>query len=453
MAAEVKTSVTELPQSRVRVEVEVAPEEVSRALEAAAARIGRDLKMAGFRKGKVPAPVVIGRMGRDAVLDEAVRERLGRWYSAAIGASRIVAVGDPELELGDLPAEHEPFTFSIEIGVRPPATLAQWRGIEAPRREPTVAEELIDSQIEQARERLARLETVDRAAAAGDYVVVDYTGTVDGEPIEGGQARAQLVELGADRLIPGFEQGLLGARAGEERTLELRFPDEYGAAELAGREAVFEVSVTEVREKLLPELDDDFALDAAGLDTLAELRDDLRSRLLEADEHAVEREFREAVLDAAAQAATVTVPDALIEARAKEAWERRLHALSHRGITKEAYLQISGSTEEEVLAAARPSAERSLRAEAVIAAIVEAEAIEPSDEELLETLERSVEPDEAGKVPDPAKLLAQLRRSGRLEELRADVAADQALELLVAAAVPITPERAAAREKLWTPGS
>jgi trigger factor len=453
MAAAVTTTVTELPESRVRVEVEVPAAEVSRALEAAALRIGRDLKLAGFRKGKVPAPVVIGRMGREAVLDEAVRGRLGRWYSAAIGASRIVAVGEPEIALGDLPAEREPFTFSIEIGVRPVAKLADWRGIEAPRREPAVDEELIDRQIEQARDRLARLEAVERAAADGDFVVIDFRGTIDGEPIEGGEARAQLVELGAARLIPGFEQGLLGARAGEERTLELRFPDDYTVTELAGRDAVFEVSVAEVREKVLPELDDDFALDAAGLDNVAELREDLRARLLEADERTLEREFRDAVLDAAADAATITVPDALIEARAKEAWERSVHALSHRGVSKETYLQISGSSEEEMLAAARPAAERSLRAESVIAAIVAAEGIEPSDEELLAALERSVEPDESGRVPEPKKLLAQLRRSGRLDDLRADVAAEQALERLVAAAVAITPERAAAREKLWTPGS
>jgi trigger factor len=222
---------------------------------------------------------------------------------------------------------------------------------------------------------------------------------------------------------------------------------------LAGQDATFEITVSEVREKLLPELDDDFALDAAGFDTLAELREDLRAKLLDADEAAVEREFREAVIDAAADAATVTVPEPLIEARAKEAWEQRLHTLSHRGVSKDAYLQIIGSTEEQMLEGARPSAERALRAEAVIAAIVASEAIEPSDDELLAALERSVEPDESGRVPDPAKLLTQLRRGGRLEDLRADVAADQALDRLVSAAVAISPERAAAREKLWTPGS
>jgi trigger factor len=452
MASDLRTTVTELPQSRVRVEVVVAPEDVARATEAAAARIGRDLKLPGFRKGKVPPAVVIGRVGREAVVDDAVRERLARWYSAAIGESGIVTVGDPDITLGELPGEHEPFTFSFEIGVRPVATLAQWRGIEAPRREPTVAEEQIDAQIEQARDRLARLETVERAATAGDFVVIDYTGTIGGEQIEGGEGRAQLVELAAGRLIPGFEEGLIGASGGEQRTLDLRFPDDYGAAQLAGREAVFEVSVAEVREKVLPELDDDFALEAAGLDSVQELREDLRTRLFEVDERAVEAEFRNAVLEAAAEAASITVPDTLVDARAREALERSLHSLSRRGISKEAYLQIAGATEEELIATARPGAERARRAEAVIAAIVAAESIEPSDDELLAALEQSVQPDESGRVTDPKKLLAQLRRAGRLEDLRADVAADQALERLVQAAVAITPERAAAREKLWTPG-
>ena len=254
-------------------------------------------------------------------------------------------------------------------------------------------------------------------------------------------------------MLPGFEEGLLGVRAGEQRTLDVRFPDDYGASELAGQDARFEVSVSEVREKVLPELDDDFAVDAAGLDTLEELREDLRARLLEVDEQAVEREFREAVIDAAAAAATVTVPEELVEARAKEAWEQRLHSLSHSGISKDAYLRIVGSSEEEMLAAARPSAERALRAEAVIAAIVEEEGIEPSDEDLLAALERSIEPDERGKLPDAGKLLAQLRRSGRIDDLREDVASGQALDRLVEAAVAISPGRAAAREKLWTPGS
>jgi trigger factor len=453
MDAPVSATVTPLADSRVRVDVQVAPAELGRALDSAARQIGSTMRLPGFRRGKVPAAIVIGRIGRDAVLEEAVRERLGRWFAAAVSETRIVPVGDPEITLGEDAGEGEPFPFSFEIGVRPVAKLGEWRGIEAPRREPRADDELVERQLEDARERLARVETVDRPAGPHDFLVIDFEGSVDGEPIEGASARAQLVELGAGRLLPGFDEGLAGATAGEERTLNIRFPDDYSVPELAGRDAVFAVTVAEVREKVLPELDDDFALDAAGMDTLDELREDVRARLREADERAVEREFREAVLDAAAERADVTVPAALVEARAKEAWESRLHALSHQGVSKEAYLRISGTSEEEILESARPAAERALRAESVIAAIVESEKIEPTDEDLLAVIGETITPDARGKAGDPKRLMAQLRKTGRLESLREDVAERQALDRLVEAAVAITPERAAAREKLWTPGS
>jgi trigger factor len=448
------TTVTELPESRARVEVEVSAREIASAVDAAAAALGKNLRLPGFRKGKIPAPVLIQRLGRDAVLDDAVRERLSRWYTQAIGESAIAPVGDPDITLGDLPAEGEPLRFSFEIGVRPLAKLGDWRGLEVARREPTVAETDVERQLEEARERLARLEPVDRAAARGHFVVVDYTGTIDGETIEGGTGRGQLIELGSGRLVPGFEEGLIGAVAGEERTIEVTFPADYEASELAGRPATFTVTVNEVREKQLPELDDDFATDAGGFDTLDELREEIRGGLRESDERAVEREFRGAVLDAAVAASKVDVPDALIDARNRETWERTLHSLEHRGLSKEAFLQIAGKTEDEVLAEARPDAEQSLRREAVLSAIIAAEAIEPTDEELIAPLLERMPPEQRPASPAAqAKLLERLRKAGRLSELREDVAADRALEELVAAAQPIDPGRAAAREKLWTPGS
>jgi trigger factor len=448
------TTVTELPESRARVEVEVSDREVASAIDASARALGRNLRLPGFRKGKVPTPVLIQRLGRDAVLDEALRERLSRWYTQAVGASGIAAIGDPDISLGDLPAEGEPLRFSFEIGVRPVATLGEWRGLEVARREAAVAEQDVERQLEEARERLARLEPVERPAARGDFVVIDFAGTIDGEPIEGGQGRGQLVELGSGRLVPGFEEGLIGASAGEERTLEVTFPPDYEASHLGGAQATFAVTVNEVREKQLPELDDDFATDAAGLDTLEELREEIRGSLLSADERAVEREFRGAVLDAAVTASAVSVPDALIDARNQETWERTLHSLEHRGLSKQAFLQLAGKTEEEVLAEARPDAEQALRREAVLSAIIAAEAIEPSEEELLarlvEQLPLEQRPTSSG---EQAKLLERLRKAGRLGELREDVAADHALDELVAAAHPLDPGLAAAREKLWTPGS
>ena len=270
--ATVKTSITELPESRVRVSAEVPADEVERRVQQAARKLGAQLRIPGFRKGKVPPPVVLRRLGREAVFDEALQSSLGEWYMTAIDASGIAPVGGPEFDFGGVPGPGEPLTFSIEIGVRPQATLGEYLGLEVGRREPTVDESAIDEQIEAMRDRLATLDTVQRPAQSGDHIVADYVGKIDGEPFEGGTARDQLIELGSGRLIPGFEEQLEGVSAGEEREIALTFPEDY-PNELGGRDATFEITVHEVKAKNLPELDDDFATDASDFDTLQELRD------------------------------------------------------------------------------------------------------------------------------------------------------------------------------------
>ncbi|MCW3030552.1 MAG: tig [Solirubrobacterales bacterium] len=458
VSAALETTVTELPDSRVRVQVQVAPGEVQGRVERKARQLGRELKLPGFRRGKVPTPLVIQRVGREAVLDQAVRESLSGWYAQAIETAGVVPVGDPQLDLADLPGEGEALEFSIEIGVLPKATLGQYEGVEVPRREPAVEDEQIEREIEALRERLARLETAERAAAEGDFAVIDYVGSLPsaeageaGEgalrPFAGGEGRDQLVELGGGNLIPGFEEGLLGASAGEHREVKLTFPGDYPNEELAGREAVFAIDVKEVKRKELPALDDDLAIDA-GFDDLAELREDIATRLTEADAERVEAEFREAALDAAVAQAEVPLTPDLIDARAREMWERMLHTLSHRGITREAYLQITGHAEDEMLAEMHPDAERALRREAVLSAIVAAQAIVPSQERLLEAVAPIAEREGA----EPAELIEQLRSNGRLEELTEDLAARIAIELIAERAQPISVAQAQARERLWTPG-
>ncbi len=447
MTATVTTNVTELPESRVRVAAQVAPEEVDRRMQQAARELGRQMKIPGFRKGKVPPPVVIRRLGREAVLDEALRTALSSWYVDAIDASGITPVGEPEFKVEELPADGMPLAFTIEIGVRPRAMLGTYKGLEVGRREPVADEQAIDSELERLRDRLATLETVERPAQHGDHVVIDYVGTIDGEPFAGGDGRDQLLELGSGRLIPGFEEQLLGAAAGDERTVEVTFPEDYGEERLAGQAAQFAVTVTEVKEKRLPELDDELATEAAGLDTLAELREDIRKRLLEADEHAIEHEFEQAVVDAAAEQAELELPEAVVHARAHELVEELLTSLQRQGIKPESYLKFAGKTEHELAHEAEPEAAGQLRREAVIEAIVEAEGLDPSEEELLEALTRSAE----RAKTTPEKVLERLRSRGGLARVRADVAARQAVELLVREAKPITVEQAQAREKLWTP--
>src|SRR3954447_17807357 len=449
MATAVKTTVTELPESRVRVDAETPADEIERSMQHTARQLCASMRILGFRKGKVPPPVVIRRIGREAVLDETVRDAIGRWYVDAISAADIAPVGDPKLELGDMPPEGQPLTFTIEIGVRPTARLGDYDGVEVGRREPQVDESAVDAEIEQLRERAARVETVERAAGEGDFVVMDYEGKVDGEPFEGGAGRDQMVELGSGRLIPGFEEQLRGASAGEERTLEVTFPDEYPAENLAGKPATFDVTVKEVKEKVLPELDDDFALDQAGFDSMDELKEDIRSKLRERDERQVEVAFREAVVDAVVQGAKVDVPETLVDARARELWDRMLHSLGHQGIDKDAYLRIAGKTEEDLLEEARPDAEQALRREAVIAAVIEKEGIDPSDGDVLDALQASA----ARENTKVEKLRDRLEQAGRLDELKADLAQKLAVDWLVEHAKPISVEQAQARKLLWTPES
>ena len=453
--AALKTTVTELPDSRVRLQVQVPAGEVQGRVERKAQQLGRELKLPGFRRGKVPAPLVIQRIGREVILEEAVRDTLSSWYSDAIETAGIVPVGDPQLDLGELPAQGQALEFSIEIGVLPKAELGDYKGLEVGRREPEVSDEQIQQEIDAMRERLARLETAERPAGAGDFVVVDYVGSLVAEdsegnqrldPFAGGEGRDQLVELGAGNLIPGFEDGLLGASAGETRTVPLTFPSDYGSEELAGRDTSFEITVKEVKLKELPEVDEDFAVDA-GFDDLEELREDIRKRLLELDEEQIQGEFRQAALDAAVAVAKVAVTPELVKARAREMWERMLHSLSHRGISREAYLQIVGREEADVLTEMEPEAETALRREAVITAIVAAEGIDPPEEDLLEALAPIAERDGL----EPQKLLEQLRAAGRLEEVREDLAARAAIDLIAAQAKPIPLAQAEAREQLWTP--
>jgi trigger factor len=475
------TTVSELPDSRVRLRVQVTADEIEGRMERQARELGQRLKLPGFRRGKVPAPLVIQRVGREAVFEEAVRSSLGGWYASAIESAGIVPVGDPSVELGQAPPQGESFQFSIEVGVLPKARLGQYKGLEVARPEPRVSEQSIDDEVQRLRERLARLEDVDTKAERGDFVVIDYSATADGRPLPGGQARDQLVELGNGRLLPSLEQGLVGVAAGDQRTVPVAFPADYPNTELAGRSASFEVAVKQVKRKQLPEVDEDFAADT-GFDSIAELREDIATRLRAVEEERAEREFRQAALDEASQQADVAVPPALVEARAKEMWERTLRALERQGISREAYLRLSARREDELLGELAPAAEQALRREAVITAVVQAEGISADDSELLETLRAAAADHAAGRHDhehdghdhehdghdhehdgtahahdagdadrDGEKLMAELRRTGRLEELREELAARKAIDLIVSEAKPIARERAEARAKLWTP--
>ena len=358
-----QTSVTELPDSRVRIDVAVEPAEVGKRIDRAATALAGEMKMPGFRKGKVPPQMVIQRLGREAVLQQALRDSLPEWYERALLDSGVTALGSPKLDVADVPeGEDAALNFTIEIAVRPQATLGEYRGLEVGRAEPDVPGEAVDAELERLRDGFSSLEPVERAAADGDVVVADYAGTIDGEPFEGSEASDHPIELGSEGLLPEFQAGLAGAAAGDERTIEVSFPDDHKPEELAGKTASFAVTVKEVREKIAPDLDDEFASDASEFETLAELRDSISERIAEALSSRAEDEYRSAAIDAAASNATVELPEEIVRSRAEDGWERLEHSLGHRGIDPETYLKMQGKTREEAIAEAMPSAERALRA-------------------------------------------------------------------------------------------
>jgi trigger factor len=445
-----ETTVKELPDSRVRVDVDVDPKDVEGSIARTARQLGQDMKLPGFRKGKVPPEMVVQRLGRQTVLTQALESSLGDWYERAMLESGVNPVGDPKLDLSDLPEEGKPLRFSIEVAVRPSAELGEYKGLEVGRAEPEVPAEAVDTEINRLREGFARLNPVERAAKQGDVVLIDYEGKIDGEPFEGGTAHDYLLELGEGRVLPELEQALEGAEPGAESTVTVPFPDDYPAEEVAGKSAEFDVKVKEVREKELPELDDDFASEASEFDTLDELRADISEKIREILDRQIAERFQQDALDAVVAQAKVDLPAQVIDARAEEMWRRVERQLRQQGMDPESYLQVQDKTREQMIEQARPDAEQALKREAVLEAVADAEGIEITKEDELEALQIPPGHEDHGH-PEPEDALREIRESGREELFKDDLRMRRALELVGEQAKPIPMEQAQARDEIWTP--
>jgi trigger factor len=445
-----ETTVKELPDSRVRVDVDVDPKDVEGSIARTARQLGQDMKLPGFRKGKVPPEMVVQRLGRQTVLTQALESSLGDWYERAMVESGVNPVGDPKLDLSDLPEEGKPLRFSIEVAVRPSAELGEYKGLEVGREEPEVPDEAVETELRRLQEGFARLNPVERAGQEGDVLLIDYDGRIDDEPFEGGTARDYLLELGEGRVLPELEKAVEGAASGEERRATVHFPDDYPAEEVAGKTAEFEIKVKEVREKELPDLDDDFAAEASEFDTLTALRDHISEQIRQVLDRQIAERFREDALDAAVAKAKVDLPASVIDARAEEMWRRVERSLRRQGMEPDNYLQLQGKTREEMIAEARPDAEQALKREAVLEAVARAEGIEISEEDALEALQIPPGHEDHGH-PEPRDALQEIRESGREELLKEDLQMRRALELVAEQAKPIPVEQAQVREEIWTP--
>ena len=428
----VKTTVEELPESRVRLDVEVPEADVAHAFEHAASDMAESLRVPGFRRGKAPVPVVIARVGREAVWQEALRGHLDSWFWSAAETSGIRPVASPEVEFEDLPDDGGTFKFSATVAVMPKPEVADWTTLEVPFAEAEVPSESVDAELDRLRETVAELSPVeDRAVREGDTVVLDIVG--EGVPPQ----RDYVTEVGADRLVNEIDDALPGMKRGETKSVEIQ-----------GEESPLPVDVTvkEVKEKVLPEIDDELARSASEFETIGELRAEIESRLTEQLTEELEIRFREAAVDALVGASEVEVVEALVERRTAELWSGIAHSLQARGISTETYLTMTGQSADEVVARLRAEAEQSLARELVLDAAADKLGVEVSDEEIDELIQSQSE--ESDDVEESKRLLQE---NGGYERIRADLRLKKALDEIVAGVKRIPVELAAARDKLWTP--
>jgi trigger factor len=429
----VKATVEELPESTVRMTVEVPSGDVEHAIDHAASDLAGSLKIPGFRKGKVPMPVLLARVGKDRLYAEAVETHIEGWFRAALQETNVRPVQAPEYDY-ELPSSSEgPFQFTATVAVQPRPELADWSTLEVPAAEPEVPEELIDAELEVLRTTVAELAPVDgRPAREGDVLIVDLVSD------DGDAQRDYVVELGAGRLLPEIEEALIGLAPGAETEISYGQPDN-GDGRLTA-------SLKELHERVLPPIDDELAKAASEFDTLADLRVEIEGRLRGQLEEELDAQFRTAVVDALVDATNLEVAEGLVQSRAVELWNALVRSLERRGISAETYLRASSRSPEEIQADIEAEARRSLAREIVLEAAAEELGVEVSDAEVDELIR-----EQADSSEDPEELIAQIRAAGRYDALRADLRLRRALDRLSADVKRIPVELARARDKLWTP--
>ena len=443
-----KTQLEELEANRVRLTVEVPAHDVDHAFEHALNDLSQSVRLPGFRKGKAPKGLVMQRIGRDAVIEEALEHHLSGWYRRAVAVSGIDPIDRPTIDWQDEPVEGEVFSFQAEVEVKPKPEVRSYKGMSGVRPPVEVPREAVDQELERLRLTVAELNPVERGAKDGDFVVIDFTGSIDDEPFEGGSGTDYGIELGSGRLISDLEQGLEGMKAGDEKDVPVAFPADYPAEHLAGQAASFHVVMKDVKERLLPDLDDEFAKSVSEFDTLKELEEDITGRFSEALQEESDRVFRSSVLDDLAKQLSTELPEALVRGRMADMTRSMIESLASRGMEMSDYLRLTGQSAEQVVEALRPQAEDAVRKDLVLEAVADAEKIEITDE-MVEAFIRE-QATQGGEDPD--ELVSRLMEDpATLTALRIDLRLQKALDIVVDNAKEISPEQAEAREKLWTP--
>jgi trigger factor len=420
----VQSSVETLSPTRVRLTVDVTFDELKPDLDAAYKKIGRQVRVQGFRPGKVPPRILDQRVGRGVVLEEAVQEALPRLYSEAVGEAGVAPVGRPEVDVTDL-QDGEKLTFTAEVDVRPDIELPAYDSLSVTVDEAVVTDAEVDEQVDELRERFASLTPVERAAETGDFLTLDLVATVDGDEVPGGTATDLSYELGKDDLLDGLDAAVAGASAGDVRT----FTTTLLAGEMEGREAEVAVTVRAVNERSLPEVDEAFA-EGSGFESAEALRADVRTRLERMTLMQQGVDARDKVLETLLEQVEVPLPDSVVEAENQWRTEQTQQQLAQAGMTLDLYLESEGKNEEEFAEQLREGAQKAVKAQLVLDAVADKEELGVTDAELTEQVVRRAQ--RAGVSPD--EFAQQVVQSGQLAGLVSEVRRGKALATVMEAA-------------------
>lgn len=426
-----KATAEKIEKNTVMLEVEVEPSQFEQAVDRAYRKLVHKVSIPGFRKGKAPRVIFERFVGKEVLMNEAVELVVPDAYQQALQDTGVEPVAPPELEVVQL-EDGKPFVFKARIVVKPEVKLGQYKGLEVSTPDVTVTDEDIDNELKKLQNRYARLLTLEEGQVQnGDLVSIDFEGKIDGEPFAGGQASDYTLEIGSRTFIEGFEEQIVGMSVGETRDISVRFPDDYGKEELAGKDAVFTVTVKLIKRKELSPLDDEFAKDVSEFDTLAELREDIAGKLQEAAREKADAQVKQQVLEKAVAQAEMDIPEEMIAAQTEETLQNMETRLLNQGLSLDNYLQYTNSNRDELRAKMREDVISNIKQSLVLEAVARAEGLEVSEEEVDAEINKMSE----RLRQDAAVVRKILEARGQLGAVKENLLREKALQLLADSAV------------------
>ena len=427
-------SVEKLENSMAKLIIEVSPEEFDKAAESVYQRQKGKIQIPGFRKGKTPRKIIEKFYGPEVFFEDAANDCINQTYRQAVEECGEEVVSNPEIEVTQIEAG-KPFIYTALVALKPPVSLGKFLGLEVPKMEPvTVSDEEVENELKRQQDANAKIvDVTDRAVESGDMIKLDYAGTVDGEAFDGGTAQDYDLTIGSGSFIPGFEDQLIGVGIGEEKDVEVTFPENYHEKSLAGKPAVFHCKVNSIRAKVLPELNDEFADEVSEFSTLDEYKADL-IRNLTTDKERQQRQIKEnAAVDAAIADAQMEIPDAMLKTQQEQLADEMAQNMRYQGLNMEQYLQITGMNREQFLEQMKPQALKRIQTRLVLEAIVAAEKIEATEEEFEEELKKMA--DQYRMAVD--NIRQYFGSDQAKEDLKKDIAVQKAITLITDNAVEV----------------